>query len=124
MGFLIDTNVVIDFLNYALPESGISFLYTIEPKISIINYIELFSKQKGSETEIEKIEEFIKNSTIYDVDYFIAQNAIEIRRNYKIKLPDAIIAATATYFGLTLVTRNINDFSKVNELKVINPYAL
>jgi predicted nucleic acid-binding protein len=40
----------------------------------------------------------------------------------RMKLPDAIIGATAIAFDLTLVTRNTTDFNSVSELKLINPW--
>ena len=45
----------------------------------------------------------------------------DIRRNHTIKLPDAIIAATADCENLTLVTRNTNDFKKLG-LALIDPF--
>ncbi|MEK7257684.1 MAG: PIN domain-containing protein [Bacteroidota bacterium] len=48
---------------------------------------------------------------------------MEIRRQFKsIKLPDAIIAATALTHQLTLLTRNVSDFSKIPGLTVVNPF--
>ncbi|MEY4538677.1 MAG: hypothetical protein RLZZ306_434, partial [Bacteroidota bacterium] len=52
----------------------------------------------------------------------IVEKTIEIRRIYKIKLPDALIAATAIVFDLTLVSRNDKDFTQIPELKYINPF--
>ncbi|MFY8003432.1 MAG: PIN domain-containing protein [Chitinophagaceae bacterium] len=48
----------------------------------------------------------------------------ELRKNFKIKLPDAIIAATAIVNELTLITRNTNDFKHINILRTINPWVL
>ncbi len=58
------------------------------------------------------------------VDLAIIKQAILVRRETKIKLPDAIIAATALVRDLTLVSRNEKDFSQVKGLKWINPHAL
>jgi hypothetical protein len=44
---------------------------------------------------------------------------VYLRRKYKIKLPDAIIAATALYTNSTLITRNIKDFSKIKDLNIL-----
>jgi predicted nucleic acid-binding protein len=55
------------------------------------------------------------------IDQKIADIAIEIRRERQIKLPDAIIAATAKTLNLCLVTRNIDDFKKV-EIQIANPF--
>ena len=52
----------------------------------------------------------------------IINRAIELRKSYKTKLPDAIIAATALVNDFTLVTRNVKDFDKIKGLAVINPH--
>ncbi|WP_366078947.1 type II toxin-antitoxin system VapC family toxin [Thermococcus sp.] len=52
----------------------------------------------------------------------IADVAIELRRKVSIKLPDAVIAATALLHNLTLVTRNVKDFEKVKGLRIYNPF--
>ncbi|HAL83190.1 MAG TPA: hypothetical protein DCO83_13965 [Mucilaginibacter sp.] len=49
---------------------------------------------------------------------------IELRKKYKIKLPDALIAATALHYRLILITRNISDFNKIAGLKIINPHTI
>lgn len=49
---------------------------------------------------------------------------IEVRKNYSVKLPDAIIAATALVHDYTLVTRNASDFKKISGLKLLNPWEI
>jgi len=46
-----------------------------------------------------------------------------LRRNSKIKLPDAVIAATCIARGMILVTRNEKDFRNISELLVFNPFS-
>jgi len=46
---------------------------------------------------------------------------VNIRRNKKVKTPDAIIAATALAHGFTLITNNEKDFNNINGLKIVNP---
>jgi hypothetical protein len=58
------------------------------------------------------------------MDDAIVDKTIEVRSLYKIKLPDAIIAATAIGNGLVLVTRNTKDFKDIEGLEVIDPYGL
>ena len=64
------------------------------------------------------IEPFL--TAIY-VDERIADITIGIRKKKRIKLPDAIIAATAIANNLQLVTRNIDDFDAIN-VKILNPF--
>jgi len=49
---------------------------------------------------------------------------IELRKEYKIKLPDALIAAPALHYRLGLITRNTFDFKKIDGLEVINPHLI
>ncbi|HBG05745.1 MAG: hypothetical protein A2075_06150 [Geobacteraceae bacterium GWC2_58_44] len=56
------------------------------------------------------------------LDNEIKSTAITIRRLYRLKLPDAIIAATALHLGLPLVTRNSKDFKDLPDLKLLNPF--
>lgn len=52
----------------------------------------------------------------------VVQQTITLRQQYRIRLPDALIAATALDRGFPLVTRNTQDFRPVNGL-IMNPFA-
>jgi len=47
-----------------------------------------------------------------------------LRQQHRIKIPDAVIAATALLHGLSLITRNLSDFKSIAGLAVINPHSL
>jgi predicted nucleic acid-binding protein len=49
---------------------------------------------------------------------------INICRQSKIKLPDAIIAAIALVHNLTLLTRNVSDFKNISKLIYMNPWEI
>lgn len=70
------------------------------------------------------METFIDGCVIMEINNQIVLQTISIRKMKKIDLPDAIISATALVYDLTLITCNINDFAKIPNLKVINPYGL
>ena len=123
-GYLIDSNAIIDFFKETLPESGIKFLSNIDPIISIITFIEIFSNVKADEKEIEELQNFCNIATIYNLNNEIAALTIELRKNYKIKLPDALIAATALHYNLILITRNTADFVKIERLEIKNPHLI
>jgi len=59
---------------------------------------------------------------VYPLTNTIADRAIHLRRTCGMKLPDAVIAATALMHECALVTRNENDFSNVCELEIVNPF--
>ncbi len=71
------------------------------------------------------MEEFINTATVLPLDEDVTKQAILLRRNYKkIKLGDAIIAATAIVHNLTLISHNTKDFINIEGLKVVDIYKL
>lgn len=71
------------------------------------------------------IEEFINLAVILPLDKEITKKAIELRRKYKkLKLGDAIIAATAIVHQLILISNNTRDFINIKGFKIIDPHNL
>jgi predicted nucleic acid-binding protein len=124
--YLIDTNAALDFMGGKLSEKARFEMFRIidlEYFISVINHIELLSSPDISTEEERKLNLFINRAIEIPVDETIVKLAIALRRSYKLKLPDAVIAATALNFKHTLITRNEKDFSKIEGLKIVNPYT-
>jgi len=89
--------------------------------VSIITYMEVSGFKNISEKEKVIIERFFKNVEIIDVGREIAKTVSDykINQSKKIKLPDAIILATAKFVNGNLITRNINDFIDIdNSIKI------
>jgi predicted nucleic acid-binding protein len=63
-------------------------------------------------------------SKIYPLSNNVVEHTIKLCKQIKIKIPDAIIAATALIEGFTLVTRNIDDFNKIPNLILLNPWDI
>ena len=122
--YLIDSNSIIDFCNGKLPENGRNFMMRLNPEISIITNIELFATKNISQEEYGLLEKFVAFSVSHDVNKELIDITIKIRQYYKIKLPDAIIAATAIIHNLTLISRNSKDFNGIEGLEFINPCDL
>ena len=120
--YLLDSNVIIDFCNGKLPANGKELLKNIAPEISIITNIELFATKNISQQEYALLEKFVAITVVHPVAGDLINTTIDIRQNYRLKLPDAIIAATAVVSNLTLLTRNIADFAKINGLTVVDPH--
>ena len=123
--YLLDTNVVIGFLNASLPETGMQFLNDIIDNsscISVITKMEALGFNFETAREQNTMEAFIGNATMLDMENMIVIKTIEIRKSIKITLPDAIIAATALVYDLTLLSRNTKDFIDVPNLKLKNPW--
>lgn len=82
---------------------------------SVITRCELFA---GHAAEEQRIEQVLAPYRELDVDRAISERAGRLRRTFRIRTPDALIAATAMEHNFTLVTRNVRDFSEVAGLRV------
>lgn len=123
--YLIDTNVAIEYIGGTLPENALNKLDEIideQFSISVINKIELLGFKNITPLEEIKFKQFIEASNIIGLHEEIVNTTIGIRKKYKTKLPDAIIAATAMVNKITLITRNAKDFEKIEGMEVANPY--
>jgi predicted nucleic acid-binding protein len=127
MRYLLDSNTIIDYLGGLLSETATEKMGVIvddEPMTSVISQMETLGFNFKSISDQNTMETFIDGCTILEIDSMIVFQTIIIRKMKKIDLPDAIIAATALVYDLTLITRNSNDFAKIPNLRVINPYDL
>jgi len=121
--YLIDTNSLIDAQMNRLPKSGLEFLAKVLNEdfiISFITYIEYLGYKEITKSS----EEFISLASVIEIDKSTIDACIQLRKNYKIKLPDAIIAATALVNNYILITNNEKDFVSINNLKIVNPHRI
>jgi len=73
---------------------------------------------------LEIYRQFVSSSYVFGIDDRIIAETIRIRKQYRIKLPDALITATVFVHDLTLVADNDKDYRKIPDLKYINPTRL
>jgi predicted nucleic acid-binding protein len=121
MKYLLDTNAVLDFMGNRFPVTAHTIMSKIideEINLSIINKIELLGFTKVEQDLID----FVDCANVLPLSDEVANKTIEIRRACKIKLPDAIIAATALAHNLVLVSHNTKDFQKIPHFRFFNPY--
>jgi len=75
--------------------------------------------------KLKAMEEFVNTAIELPLDESVTKQTILLRRSYKkLKLGDAIIAATSLIYDLTLITNNTKDFENVQGVKLLNPYTL
>jgi predicted nucleic acid-binding protein len=125
--YLLDTNIIIQLLGNSLPQSRMSKMYEIldkEVMVSIITQMETLGYNFDSNEEQILFETFISESTILTINNAIIDETIAIRKSKKIKLPDAIIAATAKIHNLILISQNTSDFKNIHGLKMENPIEI
>ena len=123
-GFLMDSNVVIDYFGNNLPGNAVSFIDNLPAVISVITRIEILGWYNATPEQLSKLQNFVQQSLVYPITETIIQKTILLRQAHRIKLPDAIVAATALTKNKTLVTRNVNDFKNIPGLDLINPWDL
>jgi len=120
MQYLLDTNIIIYYLNR--DKKAIDFIDKNLHKsaISSITYLEILVFAYNIE-EDKMVREFLELFKIYDVERKILDIAIKTYRKKKVKMADNLIGSTAKFYDLTLLTRNVDDFKNM-ELDILNIY--
>ena len=104
---LFDNNILVDYLNGISAAKAEVDLYD-DKAISIITWMEV---QIGTdEADQMAVDRFLSKFTLLTLDAKVSAKAVALRRKRRIKLPDAIIWATALAESRLLVTRNVKDF--------------
>ena len=113
---LVDTNIVL---------YSIAGLKKIEPYINEYNFsvseitiIELLGVKEIDEFTLQKRKEFIDLCPIYPYNTHIREIVIRLKQKYILKIPDTIIAASALYYDIPLLTAD-KEFKKIKELEAI-----
>lgn len=109
--YLLDTNIILYFLGGRLE----SPLPEGEYFVSAITEIELLSYPFLDNEAARQIEDFLRELSIIDLREDVKAKAIVLRRQGGLKLPDAIIAATAQVLGAAVLT-NDKKFHRVSGL--------
>jgi predicted nucleic acid-binding protein len=124
--YLWDTNAAIYYLQQQFPASAEKFMDELlkekQPVLSAITEIELLCWKTATDKDLEVLHNFISDALVIELEQPIKLKTADIRKAYRIKLPDAIIAATAIVYDLILLTRNTSDFANIPELNTINPW--
>lgn len=107
MKALFDSNILIDYLN-GIAAAKEEFQHYESRAISVLTWMEVMV---GGDLNDDKITRgFLASFEIIAVTEAVAERAVKLRREKRMKLPDAIILASAIEHGLLFVTRNTKDF--------------
>lgn len=119
--YLIDTSAYSKYLSGLLGTEQLDLIADVVeagPIISVIVQMELLSWVSTTKQVEVRVREFIEASVILPLSEPVILQTVKLRRHYKgLKLPDAIIAATAIVYDFTLLSTNDNDFDKITDLK-------
>ena len=118
MRVVLDSNVVI-YLAAANP--AIDPAWIDEGVISAITLVETLGYHRLGETEHRQLEQLIDGLDLVAVSHPIIEQAIALRQRRRMSLGDSIIAATAITLDLPLVTSNMQDFHRIESLRVLDP---
>lgn len=122
--FLIDTSVLIDYMK---PDADAVLLAEVEQAlsegaaVSVVTTMELLGWSGHTPETRQAAEALLAALGEIALSHRVVQQVIALRSGLTIKLPDAIIAASALTEGVPLMTGNVDDFAKVPGLKLIAP---
>ena len=105
--FLLDTNIIIGLLKQH--PTVVEYVFAWQPELnacaySAITRMELLGFTGITEDEVNGVQRLLSAMRYLPLDFAVEDAAIQIRRSVRIKLPDAVIAATAKVHGLQLLT--------------------
>ena len=122
MRAIFDTNILIDHLNAIAAASKEIALYQ-SPMISQITWMEVMA---GADSEVERkiLRPFLASFEIVQLTIGVMEKAALLKAESKLKLPDAIILASALVNNLILVTRDTKAFKQSQWPNIRVPYEL
>ena len=118
---LLDSNIII-YAAQAENEFLREFIAENSPYVSALSYLEVLGYHQLNDDDKAYFEEFFNASQILPVSQAVIEQGVKLKQMRKMSLGDAIIAGTALVYDLTVVTRNIDDFRWISDLKLLNPF--
>ncbi len=110
---LLDTNIALYLMGG--DQTIAAILDEKEIYVSVISEMELLAYPGISNAETLKIKAFLKDCQIIELTNDIKESTINLRKQYGLKLPDAIVAACALHYNIPLITSD-KDFQRLNDI--------
>jgi predicted nucleic acid-binding protein len=120
--YTLDTNAIIYYLDEdptVVPLLEPILGQDIAIFVSVVTELELLSHPGLTEEDMAAIQQLLTSVVIFPLESRLAQLAGALRRQYHLKTPDSVVAATALLTHTTLVTRNIRDFQGIDGLALL-----
>lgn len=123
--YCVDSDIIIDYLrgiNAARKFFSDSY-HAIHISTTVVNIAEVYSgKETKQSRKRERLQEFLKNFDILELNTQTAIHAGDFQRDHQIPFADALIAAIAIFHNATIITRNIKHFRSIPNIKLLQPY--
>jgi predicted nucleic acid-binding protein len=120
--YTLDTNAIIYYLDEdptVVPLLEPILGQDIAIFVSVVTELELLSHPGLTEEDMAAIQQLLTSVVIFPLESRLAQLAGAFRRQYHLKTPDSVVAATALLTRTTLVTRNSRDFQGIDGLSLL-----
>ena len=120
VGALFDTNILIDYLQ-GIAAAKTEYDRYDDRAISVITFMEVLVGAPASAEAGTRA--FLNSFVLVALDNIVAERAIATRKQHRVKLPDAVVWASAHVQGRLLVTRNTKDYP-VADPSIRVPYKI
>jgi predicted nucleic acid-binding protein len=120
--YTLDTNAIIYYLDEdptVVPLLEPILGQEIAIFVSVVTELELLSHPGLTAEDMAAVQQLLTSVVIFPLESRLAQLAGALRRQYHLKTPDSVVAATALLTRTTLVTRNIRDFQGIDGLVLL-----
>lgn len=118
---LVDSNVIIYAAQPAYPQLR-RFIAEHAPAVSAVSYVEILGYHQLDDEDRQYFEQFFRLARVFPLSQAVLDQAVALRQQRRMSLGDALVAGTAMVHGLTLVTRNVEDFDWIQGLSLLNPF--
>ncbi len=123
--YLIDTNILIDYLVDRLPSPAVDLIEEIIEKslnVSVITQIEFLGWHNHTHQSKAAAEDIITHASIIHLEQEIIDETIFLKQTLRVKIPDAIIAASSRVHHMILIAGNEKHFEKIPGVNIYNPW--
>ena len=118
---LVDSNILI----YAAQPAHTPlrrFIAEHAPAVSAVSYVEVLGYHQLEDQDRQYFAQFFRLAQVFPLSQAVLDQAVALRQQRRMSLGDALVASTALVHGLTLVTRNVEDFRWIQGLSLLNPF--
>lgn len=119
---LLDSNLII-YASLPAHAQLREFIAVHTPAVSVVSVIEVLGYHRLTSLEATLFRQFFDATQQLPIDDRVVSRAVALRQSRRLRLGDALIAATALIYEHTLLTHDAHDFANIDGLTVLDPLA-